>query len=219
MKLSTFFQISIIKTIFINLYYFNLKDAIKLPIIVGRRTKIESLGSHDSILIEKNFNGHICFGLNSSFSLNERRTYLNIGKNSKIKFSGQANFGKGSQVVVNGNLEIGSNFYCNANCLINVGKNTFIGDDVLIGWNCTIIDGDGHYVGDLTSFSFNEKYDDIFIGNHVWLASNSTILKGSYIGNNSVIGYGSLISKKFEQENILICGANKIVKESIIWKL
>lgn len=219
MKLSTIFTINIIKSMFVNLYYFNPKIAIRLPILIGRRTKIESLGSRDSISISNNFNGHICFGLNASFSLNERLTYLNIGKNSKILFLGSANFGKGSQVVVNGNLHIGANFYCNANCIINAGKNIFIGDDVLVGWNCTIIDGDGHYIGDFASLSFNEKYDDIFIGNHVWLASNSTILKGSFVNDNSIIGYGSLISKNFKQENILICGANKIVKEGVTWKI
>lgn len=49
------------------------------------------------------------------------------------------------------------------------------------------------------------------IGTHVWICANSTILKGALISDNSVVGAGTIVSKKFEHRNVLIAGKNKIV--------
>ena len=47
---------------------------------------------------------------------------------------------------------------------------------------------------------------------------NTKILKGAYISSNTVIGAFSVVTKKFEKNNIIIAGkpAN-IVKENIVW--
>ena len=44
-------------------------------------------------------------------------------------------------------------------------------------------------------------------------------MKDVKISRNSVVAYGSLVTKKFEQENVLLAGIPaKIVKENIYWK-
>ena len=59
----------------------------------------------------------------------------------------------------------------------------------------------------------------IDIADNVWLARNVTIMKDVKISRNSVVAYGSLVTKKFEQENVLLAGIPaKIVKENIYWK-
>ena len=52
----------------------------------------------------------------------------------------------------------------------------------------------------------------------MWICANSTILKGALISDNSVVGAGTIVSKKFEHRNVLIAGKNKIVKENVNWK-
>lgn len=59
---------------------------------------------------------------------------------------------------------------------------------------------------------------DITIGEHVWIGANVSILKGCKIPNNSVIGTGAIVTKKFEKEGICIAGnPAKVVKEEINW--
>ena len=53
----------------------------------------------------------------------------------------------------------------------------------------------------------------------MWICAHSDILKGTEIGNDSVIGFGSLVTKKFSDSNILVAGRPaKIVKQSINWE-
>ena len=92
-----------------------------------------------------------------------------------------------------------------------------MGDDCLLAWNIMILDGDGHYIY-LQNGTYNENISNIFIGTHVWICANSTILKGALISDNSVVGAGTIVSKKFEHRNVLIAGKNKIVKENVNWK-
>ena len=111
---------------------------------------------------------------------------------------------------------LGGNFYCNADCIINAGKKIEIGKDVLLGWNVTIIDGDGHVM--LHSEQEMPRYEEISIGDHVWLAANSSVLKGSMIKNDSVVAYGGIVSKKMELPNVIIGGQNKVLRTDSNWR-
>lgn len=95
---------------------------------------------------------------------------------------------------------------------VHIGKNAQISSDILIRT------ADGHAL-----FNMNEKYpynkpEDVIIGDNVWIGYHSTILKGTKISNNSVVGACSVVNKKFEKENVIIAGnPAKIVKENIKW--
>lgn len=75
------------------------------------------------------------------------------------------------------------------------------------------MDGDGHVV--IHSGLECTSYENIFIGDNVWLASEYTILKGSYLKGNTIMATHGLVSKKFNQENILIGGNNKILQTDV----
>lgn len=62
------------------------------------------------------------------------------------------------------------------------------------------------------------KYEDIKIGNHVWLAANSSVLKGSTVGDDSVVAYGAVVSKNMEQRNVIIGGQNRILRTNTNWR-
>ena len=87
-----------------------------------------------------------------------------------------------------------------------------------MGWNVTILDGDGHKISDLNPNYSHNKSNKIKFGNHVWLASDATILKGVTLGNDVVVASGACVTKSIEENNVLITGTNRITKRNIIWK-
>ncbi len=102
------------------------------------------------------------------------------------------------------NVDFGNNAYANFNLtLVDDGEIT-IGDNTLIGPNVTIITPIHP-----ESPSAREKglqYNlPVNIGKNVWIASNVTIFPGVTIGDNSIIGAGSLVTKDIP-ENVLAYG-------------
>ena len=53
----------------------------------------------------------------------------------------------------------------------------------------------------------------IYIGENVWIASNVTVLPGVHIGNNSVVGAGSLVNKDIPANVVAWGNPVKIVRE------
>ena len=86
--------------------------------------------------------------------------------------------------------EIGNNFYVNGLSDFNCIKGLKFGDDVLVSIHVIFLDTDYHPI-------FNQQGDrinpdkEIIMGNKVWIGANVTILKGTHIGNNIIIGAGT----------------------------
>lgn len=69
------------------------------------------------------------------------------------------------------------------------------------------------FTGDLLNLG-----EPISIGNHVWCARGVTSLKGAIIRNNVVIGAGSIISRRFNENNIIVAGnPASIIHRGIDW--
>lgn len=82
-----------------------------------------------------------------------------------------------------------------------------IGNDVRIGANCVIMDGDFHLDDPRTSAP-----RPVVIGDNVWLGANVVVMKGVHIGCNSVIGMNSVVTKDIPDN--VIAGGNpcKVIK-------
>lgn len=92
------------------------------------------------------------------------------------------------------NIEIGKNAFINYNCtIIDVGK-VVIGDNCQIAPNVSIYTA-GHPVHPATRNTAYEYGIDITIGNNVWIGGNTVIMPGVRIGDNVVIGAGSIVTK------------------------
>ncbi len=76
-------------------------------------------------------------------------------------------------------------------------KRIIIGDNTLIGGNTKIIDNDFHPIdSEIRFMTPNESMGTrpVEIGKNVFIGCNCLILKGSKIGDNAVIGAGSVVS-------------------------
>lgn len=87
-------------------------------------------------------------------------------------------------------------------------KKITIGNNVRIGANCFIFDGDFH---------LNDKRvmppKEVKIEDNVWLGMNVTILKGVTIGENSIIGAGSIVSQSIPSNVIAAGNPCKIIRQ------
>ena len=92
------------------------------------------------------------------------------------------------------NIEIGKNFYANHNLVILDGNKVKFGDNVFVAPNCAFYTA-GHPLDYKERNKGLEYAKPIKVGNNVWIGGNVTVLPGVSIGDNVVIGAGSVVTK------------------------
>ncbi len=95
-----------------------------------------------------------------------------------------------------------------------------IGDDCVFARNILIRPSDGHSIFDMDTKILKNPGKSIEIGNHVWIAGNTAILKGIHIQDNCVIGHGSVVTKSSTEPNSIYAGnPARLVKSKINWSV
>ncbi len=87
-----------------------------------------------------------------------------------------------------------------------------IGERVCIGEDVRIITG-SH---DIASSNFDLETDGIRIGNDVWIATGSTILKGVSIGEGAVVAAGSVVTKDVDPWTVIGGNPAKFIKKRVL---
>lgn len=111
-----------------------------------------------------------------------------------------------------GKIIIGDNCRING-AYIHAQKNITIGSNCVIASGVNIIDSNGHEVKSFNRTIGRDLPQDIIIGNNVWICINSTILKGSKIGDNSIITAGSVVHGNVPPNSIASSNNQIIIKE------
>lgn len=110
------------------------------------------------------------------------------------------------------NIEIGENFYSNHNLVIlDCAKVTF-GENVFIGPNCGFYTAE-HPLDVETRISGLEYAKPITVGNNVWFGGGVNVLSGVSIGDNVVIGAGSVVTKSIPANVIAAGNPCKVIRQ------
>lgn len=189
--------------------------------------RIEMIQKDGSVKVVDSINGvrFNIMGKDNFLQVHEDTTFKNClfslsgGMNvriapSRFNIVGLNIFGKESDVI------IGSNFSCwgveirchEQKTSVSIGDNCMFAQDILIYAT------DVHSIFDQFTGKLLNLGEPITIGNNIWCARGVIILKGSTIRNNTVIGAGSLVNKKFNENHVIIAGnPATIVRRGIDW--
>ena len=102
-------------------------------------------------------------------------------------------------------------------------KNTHIGENVVLSKNVLILNHDYSITCGLRSIGKkvvdNEAYwlRDIYIGNNVFVGANVSILPGTTIGDNCIVGTGAVIKGIIPENSKVIGNPAKIVGKTTEW--
>ncbi|MDE6273705.1 MAG: sugar O-acetyltransferase [Clostridiales bacterium] len=112
------------------------------------------------------------------------------------------------------------------------GKHVHFGNGVFANFNLTLVDDTHIYVGDHTMFGPNvtiasaghpvlpklreEGYQynlPVYIGKNCWLGAGVTVLPGVTIGDNTVIGAGSVVTKDIPANVVAVGNPCRVLRE------
>lgn len=107
----------------------------------------------------------------------------------------------------------GEHFAVSGTTTVVASKSIRFGQDVQLSWNSLIMDSDAHRIFNTDGRWINPPRE-IRVGNKVWIAANTIVMKGAVIPDNTVVAAGSLVNRAFEVGNCILVGSPaRVVKE------
>ena len=103
--------------------------------------------------------------------------------------------------------------------LVDDHASIIIGKDCMLAGEVILWGRDAHAIYDIdTKKVINEITHPLTIGDHCWIGQGSTLTKNASLANNTIVGTHSVVTKVFDEENIIIAGnPAKIIKRNINW--
>ena len=131
--------------------------------------------------------------------------FAEIGEGSYIEPPLHANFG-GKHV------HFGKYVYANYNLTMVDDTHIYVGDYTMIGPNVTIATA-GHPI-DPALRSVQAQYNmEVHIGKNVWIGGGCVLLPGVSIGDNTVIGAGSIVTKDIQANVVAYGNPCRVIRE------
>lgn len=133
-----------------------------------------------------------------------KQLFKNVGENVWIEPDFRCEFGK--------NITIGDNVYINFGCIILDCSEVTIGSHTLLGPNIGLYAA--NHSTDATERINGGCYGKpIHIGNNVWLGGDVKVLQGVTIGDNTIIGAGSIVTKDIPDNVIAVGNPCKVIRK------
>ena len=131
--------------------------------------------------------------------------FFEIGEDCYIETPFYANWG-------GKNVHIGNHFYSNYNLMLVDDGEIIIGDNVMIAPN-VILCSATHPISPNLREKGTQYNLPVKIGNRVWIGANSVVLPGVTIGDNSVIGAGSVVNRDIPSNVVAFGNPCKVHRE------
>lgn len=134
-----------------------------------------------------------------------KEVFASCGENCYIELPFYANWG-------GHHLHVGNNFYANFGLTLVDDGHIYIGDKVMIGPNVTIATANHPINSGLRSKAMQYNRD-VHIGNNVWIGAGAVIVPGVTVGDNSVIGASSIVTKDIPANVVAVGNPCRVLRE------
>jgi len=156
----------------------------------------------------RHFDGQLT-GLIWAYRTFWQRNILRLAKSSKVPMGLSCRISKIENLQIHpddiNNLQSPNLYVQNYNASVSLGRGTYIGPNVgLITANHNFDDLDGH-----------GEAKNIEIGERCWIGMNSVIMPGVILGDRTIVGAGSIVTKSFPDGHCLIAGAPAYIKKTL----
>lgn len=157
-------------------------------------------------------NGNLCLNQNRK-GYNGRTSILRMDKKSVLHIEGNFNFSYDADIILfpKAVLSLGKGSFINSNCKIRCHREISIGQYCAISHDFTVMDSDAH------SLNGHTYRKPVHIGNHVWVGTRVTILKGVTIGDGAVLAAGSVVVHDIPKRCLAAGIPAKVIKENVTW--
>jgi acetyltransferase-like isoleucine patch superfamily enzyme len=135
------------------------------------------------------------------------RVQLEIGHNATLRIGRWAWIGHGSKIRAHeGEVEIGAKTVMGQECTISAFQHVSIGRECILADRVMLIDFD-HGVTEVDRpIRLQGIYKrDVRVGHNVWIGYGACVLRGVEIGDNSIVGTNSVVTKQVP-ENAVVGG-------------
>lgn len=180
------------------------------PCALLRKVDVRISGNNNTVIVED-----FCTLKNVSIYIHGSNNTISIGKWSTLI---QAELGVSDD---NGGIRIGerTRILGKTELAAIEGTSIRIGEGCLFSSDIHFRTGDSHSLLDMQGRRINAS-EDIVIGDHVWVGTKVTCLKGASVPDHSVIGACALVTGKFTEPNCVLAGVPaKVVKKDVDWSI
>lgn len=145
------------------------------------------------------------------------------GSNNGIHIGKGCIFGERTKLWIEGN---GCELYFGDGCTISHdneflcqenGKRIVIGNDCMFSHHINVRTSDSHPIFNETGERANSP-QNVIIGNHVWVAPFSFIMKGVEIGEGAIVGSCAVVTKSVPEKCLVVGIPAKIVRDNVRWE-
>ncbi len=167
-------------------------------------------GGNNMIVIKKN-----CVIDNPVFHI--------VGNNNKITFEENCHVGPDCSFWMEGNnvqITIGRHTTFTNSVHVNAQEDNMkieIGEDCMFSNHIIIRTSDSHAIYSNDTNKRINPAKSIKIGNHVWIAPGSEVMKGVAVGDGCIIGSQTMVTKDVPANCLVVGRPARVVKENIRW--
>ncbi len=134
-----------------------------------------------------------------------KEMFFEIGENCYIEPPFHSNFG-------GGHVHFGKNIYANFNLTLVDDTHIYVGDYTMFGPNVTVATAGHPILPELREKGYQYNAP-VHIGRNCWIGAGAVILPGVTLGDNVVVGAGSIVTKDLPSNVVAVGNPCKVLRE------
>ncbi|MBB5830375.1 acyltransferase [Brachybacterium aquaticum] len=117
-------------------------------------------------------------------------------------------------------VDIGANVGAETRTFIRVseGQSVRIGDDCMLASGVAIRADDSHAIYDVRTGKRTNPAGSVDVGEHVWLGKEVVVMGGVTIGDGTVVGLRSTVTRDLPNNCVAVGAPAKVVRRDVAWE-